>query len=85
MRKTLAALISAAIMVAMAPAASNAGEARRAGDWGWAGGAFASPHYYYVPFYFAPYGFRYVGNPDYPGCYFARRAGPRGSYVVPVC
>jgi len=84
MKKNLTTLVAAALLAAVS-LTSKPAQARWEGNWSWGSGAFASPHYYYVPFYYAPYGFRYVGNPDYPGCYFARRAGPHGSYVVPVC
>ena len=83
MKKAPAALASIAIVAAIASTAANAAETRWwNGDWS---GAFAAPHFYYLPFYHAPYGFTYVGNPDFPGCYFARRSGPHGSYLVPVC
>jgi hypothetical protein len=76
-------LAATALMTVMASATANAADAPwQSGDWR---AAYTSPHFYYLPPYYAPYGFRYVGNPDFPGCYFARRSGPRGFYLVPVC
>jgi hypothetical protein len=80
-----AGFVYAAIIAAMVSATSIAAQARWRGDRTWAGDPYASSYFYHLPLYYSPYGFRYVGNPDFPGCYFAKRSGPYGTYSIPVC
>jgi hypothetical protein len=83
--RIIPAVLSAAVVVAVASAPSNAADARWGDEGGGRNAAFASPYFYYVPSYAVPYGFRYFGDPAFPGCYFARRSGLHGTYLIPVC